>query len=107
MKTKKFYYLQILLVITLIITGSCTKKGGDTSALYTPTTADVTANATLQKLQQGRVLYIDNWNACHQLISPDNYSPADWRSILSNMAPRTNLSASEVQLVTKYVTRGN
>jgi len=107
MKSMKFYFLQLLLVMVIIITASCTKKGSDTSALYTPTSADVTATATLLELQQGRVLYIDNCNACHQLVSPDTYSSSDWRSILSNMAPRTNLSPSEVQLVTKYVTRGN
>jgi hypothetical protein len=105
-KEKNFYYLQVLLIIALIITGSCTKKGSDTSGLYTPTNADVTATSTLQELQQGRVLYIDNCNACHQLVSPDDYTPTEWRSIMNNMSPRTNMSSSEVQLVSKYVTRG-
>jgi hypothetical protein len=107
MKVKKFFYLQVLLILIVILTGGCTKKGGDTSSLYTPTSAEVTASATLQELQQGRILYIDNCNTCHQLYSPDIYTPSEWRSILSNMSPRTGMSASEVQLVTKYVTRGN
>jgi mono/diheme cytochrome c family protein len=93
--------------MALLITVSCTKKGGDTSSLYTPAAADVTATATLQELQQGRALYIDNCNACHQLFSPDTYSPSQWRNILSNMSARAGLSSSQAQLVTKYVTRGN
>jgi mono/diheme cytochrome c family protein len=107
MKMKKAYCLQVLFVLILILTGGCTKKGGDTSSLYTPSGADVTANATLEELQQGRVLYIENCNSCHGLYNPDSNSPSQWRSILSNMAPKAGLSSSETQLVTKYLTRGN
>jgi mono/diheme cytochrome c family protein len=107
MRQKKIYYLQVILIITLILTGGCTKNGGDTSSLYTPTSADVTANATLEQLQQGRALYIENCNNCHGLYNPDSNSPSRWRSILSNMAPKSGMSSSETQLVTKYLTRGN
>ena len=107
MKAKKFFYLQVLFAVALILTGSCTKQGGNTSALYSPTAADVTATATLEELQQGRAIFIDNCNACHQLYLPDNYSPSQWRSILTNMSPRAGLSSAQTQLVTKYLTRGN
>jgi hypothetical protein len=107
MKTRNFYYLQVFSAALLILTAGCSKKGGDTSSLYTPTSSDVTATATLEELQMGRVLYIDNCEACHQLYSPDTYSPSQWRSILNSMSSRAGLSASEQQLVTKYVTRGN
>ena len=107
MKVKKFFYLQVLFAVILILTGSCTKTGGNTSALYSPTAADVTATATLEELQQGRAIFIDNCNACHQLYSPDNYSPSQWRSILTNMSQRAGLSSTQNQLVTKYLTRGN
>lgn len=107
MKMKNIHYQQVLLIVVLIFAAGCTKKGGDTSSLYTPTSADVTANATLVQLQQGRSLYIDNCNSCHGLYNPDSNTPSQWRSILSSMAPRTGMSASEIQLVTKYLTRGN
>jgi len=107
MKAEKIFYLQVLLGVVMIMAVSCTKKGGDTSALYSPTAADVTASATLEDLQQGRALYIENCNACHQLYSPDNYNPSQWRSILGNMSSRAGLSSAQAQLVTKYVTRGN
>jgi len=75
--------------------------------LYTPTSADATTTATLADLQQGRTLYINNCNSCHSLYSPDSYTASQWKSIMSNMGPKTNMSSSQILLVTKYVTRGN
>jgi mono/diheme cytochrome c family protein len=62
--------------------------------------------ATLSDLQQGRTLYISHCGQCHDLYLPENFSASQWRSILPNMAPRTSLTSAEVQLVTKYVTKG-
>lgn len=106
MKVLKLFYLSILSVIILILIGSCTKNTSDTSSLYTPTSADVTANATLQELQQGRTLYINNCGRCHGLYPPENYSSMQWKSIMGSMAPKTGMSTSEIQLVTKYVCKG-
>ena len=107
MKLRKFECLAIILFAIIILGAGCTKNGGDTSSLYVPTSSDVTSTATLEELQQGRALYIDNCNACHGYYNPDNYSPSQWRNILGNMAPRTSMSSPEVNLVTKYLTRGN
>ncbi len=107
MKVRKFGFLAIIAFTGVIMLAACTKTGGDTSQLYVPGSSDVTANATLEELQQGRALYIGNCNACHGLYNPDSNTPTQWRSIMSNMAPRTSMSAAEVQLVTKYLTRGN
>ena len=86
---------------------SCTKDNKNTSGLYVPTKADTTANATLQELQQGRVLYIDHCGACHNLYSPDDLSASQWPQVLSSMAPRAGLSNANTLLVEKYLTRGN
>jgi mono/diheme cytochrome c family protein len=106
MRKIKDMYLLISCVIVLLVSGSCKKSGG-TAVLYTPTTSDVTTTATLTDLQQGRTLYINNCNSCHSLYSPDDYSAAQWRSIVGNMAPRAGLTSAETALVIKYVTRGN
>jgi hypothetical protein len=94
----------ILSVLVLGLSISCTKPS--TSNLYTPTSADVTANATLSELQEGRTLYIDNCGRCHDLYSPDDLSVSGWKNAISNMAPKTSLNAAQVTLVTKYVTKG-
>jgi hypothetical protein len=107
MKRRKSLLMMVITGTLIITFYGCTKNSVDTSALYTPTSSNVTANATLSELQQGRVLYINSCGQCHGLISPDSYSPAQWKTILSSMTPRTNLSSSDAQLVTKYVCKGN
>jgi mono/diheme cytochrome c family protein len=99
---------KINLFIPALILGlslSCTKVS--TNGLYTPVSTDATANATLQELQDGRTLYIGNCGSCHKLFSPDDYSANNWKIIMSGMAPKTGMNASQVTLVTKYVTRGH
>ena len=94
-----------ILAATLFVL-SCTKDPSGSSSLYVPTSADVTANATLQELTDGRALYINNCGQCHSLYLPDNYTPSQWSVILDQMAPNTSMNASEVGLVRKYLTRG-
>jgi hypothetical protein len=106
MKIKKSL-LVFGVVATLCLLSGCTKNSGNSSSLYVPTSSDVTATATLQELQQGRALYLSKCNDCHGLYSPDNYSFAQWKQIMSSMAPKTNMTSAQTQLVTKYVTRGN
>ncbi len=107
MKKMKYSYLLLISGVLFLFIQSCSKSSTDSSSLYTPTSVDVTASATLVDLQQGRTLYINNCGRCHGLYSPDNFSSTQWKSIISSMAPNTGLSASDILLVTKYVTRGN
>ena len=105
MRSLKNALITVIAFIMIFISGC--SKNGSTGSLYTPTSADATATASLSDLQQGRTLYINNCNACHSLYSPDDYSASQWKSIISNMGPRTSLSSSQLILVTKYLTRGN
>jgi hypothetical protein len=107
MKRIKCRYILILTSLLLVLIQSCSKSSTDSGSLYTPTSADVTSTATLAEMQQGRTLYINNCGKCHGLYSPDSYSSTQWKSIMNNMAPNTGMSASDILLVTKYVTRGN
>ena len=102
------YYLPFLFVALAAFFGGCKKDATVSSdSLYTPTLANVTANATLQELQEGRTLYINNCSVCHQPYLPESYSPTQWKSILTTMSPRTGMSSSDLLLVTKYVCKGN
>jgi hypothetical protein len=95
-----------LSIIILILGFSVSCKKNTASDLYIPTASDVTATATLQELQDGRTLYMNNCGSCHSLYSPDDFSANAWNSIMSSMANKTRMSSSEVNLVKKYVTRG-
>jgi hypothetical protein len=99
-------FIIFISILTSVFVLSCSKIGSNNGSLYIPTSSDVTANATLSELQQGRQLYINNCGSCHGLSSPDDFSANSWKSIMSSMAPKTSLSPSEVTLVTKYVSRG-
>jgi len=95
----------IVAILILLVMVSCKKSS--TVSLYTPTSSDATTTATLEELQQGRELYINNCASCHDLYSPDDYSDTQWRGIMSSMGPKTRMTSSETTLVTKYVTRGH
>jgi mono/diheme cytochrome c family protein len=106
MKKMKTYYLSALAVVVIVLAVSCSKSNADTSGLYTPSNADVTSSATLQQLQQGRALYINNCGNCHGLYSPDNFSSSQWSNIMSAMGPNTSMTSTQQELVLKYVTKG-
>lgn len=106
MKKMNWHYLLSLSAVLLIFITGCSKSTNSGSSLYTPTISDITGTATLIDLQQGRTLYMNNCNSCHGLYSPDDYTPGQWKSIISNMGPRTGLHAADIALITKYVSRG-
>ncbi|MCX6272368.1 MAG: hypothetical protein NTU44_14370 [Bacteroidetes bacterium] len=103
---RKVCLSMVMSIVLLLSVMSCKKDSTNTNSLYTPTLADTTATATLAELQQGRQLYIDNCGKCHTLYNPDSYSATQWKAFISNMAPKTNLTSSEITLVSKYVCRG-
>jgi len=106
MKKYSIIKLIVLSTISIFFIVSCSKQTVNPSSLYTPTAKDTTATASLLDLQQGRTLYISNCNSCHDLYAPEAYSASQWRSIMNNMAPNTNMNSTEVSKVTKYVTKG-
>ena len=105
LKIRKAIFVPVIIVLAALSLNSC-KKNLSSDSLYTPTKVDVTSTATLADLQAGRSLFVAKCGACHQLYSPDSYSAASWKSIVPNMATRTNLSAAQISQVTKYVSRG-
>ncbi len=103
MKKGKLFLLIFVLGVAMV---SCLKQTTDTSNLYIPTPSDVTATATLDELTQGRALYIDNCERCHGLYTPESFSSSQWKSIISQMGPKTRLTTAEISLVSKYVSHG-
>jgi len=103
MKKSKLFVLICVIGIGL---ASCSQPGQDTSNLYIPTPSDVTATTTLDELNQGRALYIDNCSRCHGLYAPESFSSSQWKSVMAQMAPKTRMSAEEKSLVSKYVSKG-
>lgn len=104
---KKKYFVYLLVCGALISACSTNDPIEDEfKDLYVPTVNDTTATASLTDLTEGRSLYIQNCNACHQLYSPDRYSASAWKPVIQQMAPKTRLTTTEVELVTKYLCKG-
>lgn len=102
----KFYFFLILFAFPALL-GSCEKDSTvSEDSLYMPSITDITPNATLQELQQGRELYISYCNRCHGFYLPESYNPTEWKNIMSSMAPKANLSSSDSLLITKYLCKG-
>ena len=104
MKTKNGAYKLLSALVLASALAGCAKD--PLASLYVPTASDVTATATLAELTQGRTLYGDNCGSCHSLYLPENYSASQWRSVVPGMATHTGLSATDIALLTKYVTKG-
>jgi len=103
----RFVEGSIAITAILFLFVSCSKSlTNNTDSLYVPTTADITATATLANLQAGRTVFINNCSKCHNYYSPDTYSASSWKTIIPNMASRAGLSATQTTQVTLYVTRG-
>lgn len=56
-----------------------------------------------QMLQRGRAIYISQCATCHVAEPIAAYTVEQWRSILPDMADRTNLSPQETADVSAYV----
>ena len=99
-------YVIVIAAVASVLAGGCKKSNSGVTSLYTPTSSDVTSTATLDELLQGRTLYINNCNSCHDLYSPDDYTATQWKNIMGSMGMKTGMMSSENLLVTKYVSRG-
>ena len=50
------------------------------SQLYIPTESK--ANISVENLQEGRKIYVNNCASCHQLYAPNKYKSGDWQKKL-------------------------
>ena len=93
-------------ILLAVILAGCSKVlTNRTDALYVSTTTDVTATAMPADLQAGRTAFVNSCGKCHSYYSPDNYSAANWKVIISIMATSAGLSATETSQAIKYITR--
>jgi mono/diheme cytochrome c family protein len=74
------------------------------TALYMPTQNDAIAQKIpLEKLQQGRTLYINKCAGCHNLYLPAAYTNMDWTPILDRMQKPAKITDSEKELIAAYL----
>lgn len=60
-------------------------------------------SATLQSLEEGRVIYTTKCNTCHGLKNIPNRSESSWKHEIDDMSPKAKLTAKEKELMTQYI----
>lgn len=74
------------------------------SALYIPTQKDaLSQNTSLEKLQQGRRLYMNNCSSCHNLHLPSEFTNKAWEPLLNKMQKRARIDDSQKELIAAYL----
>jgi cytochrome c5 len=71
------------------------------SQLYIPTESK--ANISVENLQEGRKIYVNNCASCHQLYAPNKYKSGDWQKKLDWMQPRAKITDDQKQLIYNYL----
>lgn len=93
-----YYKKKILIPLAALVLISCA------SALYIPTSKDaLIQNTSLEKLHQGRALYINRCGSCHNLYLPSNYTSKAWKPIMDKMQKRARIDDSQKELVNNYL----
>ena len=74
------------------------------SSLYMPTQNDaVIKNISLEKLQQGRSLFINNCASCHNLHLPSSYTSTEWTVLLKKMQKRAKIDDLQKEKIAAYL----
>ena len=97
------YAAQIISAIVILFIISCanfTAPPDVSPALIANARPD---HVAAEQLQNGRRLFVSRCLECHTLPSAAKHSPGEWPHLVSRMAARANLSASEEIAITTYL----
>jgi hypothetical protein len=87
---------KLLLLLSIIVTGCA-------SSLYIPDQSQVSADASLEELVEGRKLYIENCSSCHVLYAPGKYKREEWQEQVDEMQERSHINVEQKNLILKYL----
>lgn len=76
-----------------VFLASCARSNAVTGPKYTAS----------DKLLQGKTIYENSCNKCHELMDPQKHDDAGWLETMSRMAPRAKLTADQHQMVYDYL----
>lgn len=102
---------KILFCIMFVSTGCCALLIACTATrILQPAETDLAkaqqriSTITLNDLQSGYSLYVNNCSSCHRLHNPAEYNAAKWKSILPEMYGKAKIeSAEQKQKIENYL----
>lgn len=93
-----------IIVFTCLVGILAYRCGG---ALYVPTALDAEREqVNIDTLALGRQLYIRNCGSCHSLYLPQNYTRAQWKSIVARMQKPAKINDAQAHIIYQYLSAG-
>jgi len=92
----------MIAVIFYALTYPSLYAGGDGKATTNAATTAANTPAQAQKLS-GEDLYAINCNRCHAERSPREWTPSQWKTLMTHMRVRANLPADQAREILKYM----
>lgn len=92
------------LAITGMLMYSCSPKIAPTPPPPPPAPEPVAAAPAKPNTAEGLYIYERNCAKCHRLYKPTEYSPQEWRPILTKMQKMADISDEDAEKVYAYLT---
>lgn len=86
--------LAIAAVLGIVFIISCTPKTVPAASVKTH---------TAEYFAQGKTIYDNACQKCHDLPDPKDHSAQDWVGIMNSMAPKSHLTDEQHQMVYDYI----
>lgn len=99
MFSKRNIAISLAILLVVLVYGCVT-------ALYIPNETQVTANASLKDLNDGRTAYINKCGGCHTLFVPEKYSANEWDKWVTKMESKAKITPLEKEQILNYLTMG-
>jgi mono/diheme cytochrome c family protein len=95
----------MVVVSVLLAVGACSKEVSfpDASEGDVKRIQEKFPEASLDKLQKGKALYLANCGSCHRLYAPSSKLDDYWESIVPPMADKARISEEEEALILQYL----
>lgn len=58
---------------------------------------------TVEKLAQGRALYVDKCSGCHNLHLPAEHTPEEWKGYVAYMTAEAKITSEEASTIARYL----
>jgi mono/diheme cytochrome c family protein len=95
--------LVALLAWIIFVASVAAVVAGDTNAPPAQVASAKPAKKAEKKKLTGAELYQVNCNRCHAERYPTEFTPAQWKSIVTHMRVRANLPAAQAREILKYL----
>jgi mono/diheme cytochrome c family protein len=96
-------FLALLSTAVFALSITFVAADGGTNAPPSPPSSAKPAKAPAKKKLTGAELYQINCNRCHAERYPTEFTPAQWKTLLTHMRVRANLPAAQAKAILKYL----